>query len=78
MTNQYINRNFYVLVLVLFISILTTNVIHNDFSDTLLTVINCFIIIKILHVLSIQVLKKILKYVILNSLRLYNFYNTLF
>ncbi|ENU59595.1 hypothetical protein F981_01693 [Acinetobacter guillouiae CIP 63.46] len=59
MTNQYINRNFYVLVLVLFISILTTNVIHNDFSDTLLTVINCFIIIKILHVLSIQVLKKI-------------------
>ena len=59
MTNQYINRNFYLLVLVLFISILTTNVIHNDFSDTLLTVINCFIIIKILHVLSIQVLKKI-------------------
>lgn len=59
MTNQYINRNFYVLVLVLFISILTTNVIHNDFSDTLLTVINCFIIIKILHVLSIQVLKTI-------------------
>jgi hypothetical protein len=59
MTNQYINRNFYVLILVLFISILTTNVIHNDFSDTLLTVINCFIIIKILHVLSIQVLKTI-------------------
>jgi len=59
MTNQYINRNLYVLILVLFISILTTNVIHNDFSDTLLTVINCFIIIKILHVLSILVLKTI-------------------
>ena len=39
MTNQYLNSKFYVLILVLFISIMTTNVIHNDFSDTLLTVI---------------------------------------
>ncbi len=59
MTNQYLNSKFYVLILVLFISIMTTNVIHNDFSDTLLTVINSFIIIKILHVLFIQLLNTI-------------------
>lgn len=41
-----INFRVYFLILVLFISILTTNVIDNDFSDTLLTVVNCFIIIK--------------------------------
>ncbi|MGR2920803.1 hypothetical protein FY049_09740 [Acinetobacter sp. 1125_18A] len=61
MTNPYINSKFYILILVLFISIMTTNVIHNDFSDTLLTIINCFIIIKILHVLSIQLLNTIFK-----------------
>lgn len=59
MTNQYLNSKFYVLILVLFISIMTTNVIHNDFSDTLLTVISSFIIIKILHVLFIQLLNTI-------------------
>ena len=59
MTNQYLNSKFYILILVLFISIMTTNVIHNDFSDTLLTVINCFIIIKILHVLFTQLLNAI-------------------
>lgn len=61
MTNPYINSKFYILILVLFISIMTTNVVHNDFSDTLLTIINCFIIIKILHVLSIQLLNTIFK-----------------
>ncbi|ENU57970.1 hypothetical protein F981_02257 [Acinetobacter guillouiae CIP 63.46] len=61
MTNPYINSKFYILILVLFISIMTTNVIHNDLSDTLLTIINCFIIIKILHVLSIQLLNTIFK-----------------
>ncbi|MCS4296364.1 hypothetical protein FHR28_002326 [Acinetobacter sp. BIGb0196] len=61
MTNPYINSKFYILILVLFLSIMTTNVIHNDFSDTLLTIINCFIIIKILHVLSIQLLNTIFK-----------------
>jgi hypothetical protein len=61
MTNQLIDRKFYLLVFILFVSIMTTNQIHNDSSDTLLTIINFFIIVKILHVLFTQLVSTIFK-----------------
>ena len=36
-----------------------TAVIHDDLIDTTLTIINCFLIIKILHILVKQLLKTI-------------------
>jgi hypothetical protein len=61
MTNQLIDRKFYFLVFILFVSIMTTNQIHNDSSDTLLTIINFFIIIKVLHVIFTQLISTIFK-----------------
>jgi hypothetical protein len=59
MRNKNFNSKFYFLIIILFLSIILTNLIHDDFIDTLLTITNCFLIIKILHVIVKQLLRTI-------------------
>ncbi|OTG75332.1 hypothetical protein B9T23_11145 [Acinetobacter terrae] len=50
----------YFLFTVLFISIIMTNILHDEVIDTLLTIFNCFLIIKILSMLSTKLLKAVM------------------
>ncbi len=59
MNKKYFSSKFFFLIFILFVSILLTNVIHDDLIDTLLTIINCFLIINIMHLLAKKLLKTI-------------------
>ena len=50
----------YFLFTVLFISIIMTNILHDDVIDTVLTIFNCFLIIKILSMLLKKLLKEVM------------------
>ncbi|ENV15492.1 hypothetical protein F964_04218 [Acinetobacter guillouiae NIPH 991] len=59
MNKKYFNSKFFFLIFILIVSFMLTAVIHDDLIDTTLTIINCFLIIKILHILVKQLLKTI-------------------
>ena len=50
----------YFLFTVLLISIIMTNILHDDVIDTVLTIFNCFLIIKILSMLLKKLLKEVM------------------
>lgn len=49
----------YMLVFILFASIVLTSIIHNDVVDTILTILNFFIVFRILFVLHVKIIKSI-------------------
>ncbi len=49
----------YFLVIILFASITITTVIHNDFIDNLLIIVNFFIVIELLKILFRKILKSV-------------------
>lgn len=59
MNKKYFSSKFFFLIFILIVSIMLTAVIHDDIIDTILTIINCFLIIKIIHILAKQLLKTI-------------------
>lgn len=44
----------YMLVFILFVSIVLTSIIHNDVVDTILTILNFFIVFRIIFVLHVK------------------------
>lgn len=59
MNTKTFHSKFYLLIIILFLSIILTTLIDDDLVDTVLTIINCFLIIKIIHILAKQLLKTI-------------------
>lgn len=59
MNTKTFHSKLYLLIIILFLSIVLTALIDDDLVDTVLTIINCFLIIKIIHILAKQLLKTI-------------------
>ncbi len=49
----------YMLVFILFASIVLTIIIHNDVVDTILTILNFFIVFRIIFLLYVKIIKSI-------------------
>ena len=49
----------YMLVFILFASIVLTSIIHNDVVDTILTILNFFIVFRIIFLLYVKIIKSI-------------------
>ncbi len=61
---KYMKAVFYILksyswFFVLCISIILTSIIHNDVVDTILTILNFFIVFRIIFVLHVKIIKSI-------------------
>ena len=61
---KYVKPVFYILksyiwFFVLCISIILTSIIHNDVVDTILTILNFFIVFRIIFVLHVKIIKSI-------------------
>ena len=61
---KYMTAVFYILksyiwVFVLCVSIILTSIIHNDVVDTILTILNFFIVFRIIFVLHVKIIKSI-------------------
>ncbi|MCS3527922.1 hypothetical protein M2364_002680 [Acinetobacter johnsonii] len=49
----------YIWVFVLCVSIILTSIIHNDVVDTILTILNFFIVFRVIFVLHVKIIKSI-------------------
>lgn len=49
----------YMLVFILFASSVLTSIIHNDVVDTILTILNFFIVFRIIFLLYVKIIKSI-------------------
>lgn len=61
---KYIKPVFFILksnmlVFILFASIVLTSIIHNDVVDTILTILNFFIVFRIIFLLYVKIIKSI-------------------